>query len=205
MTSQTFDPAVSDLDTYCPAELRESVTQLAPLLYQDLKKLAHSQRVKLFSPNTLTTTALINEAFLRLHEQPQFKSQRDFLRIAAVTMRHLLIDRIRMNQAGKRGGDLEQVPLEEVDELVVENPDTVIAVHDALARMNEFAPRMAQVVECRYFAGFTDSEIAEALDITERTVRRDWTTAKAWLASELDPNLLDCGAISSADSHADAN
>ena len=198
MNAQTFDPAISDLDTYCPAELRESVTQLAPLLYQDLKKLAHSQRVKLFSPHTLTTTALINEAFLRLHEQPQFRSQRDFLRVAAVTMRHLLIDRIRQNQASKRGGDQERIPLDEVDELVVENPDTVIAVHDALARMAEFAPRLAQIVECRYFAGFTDAEIAEALGITERTVRRDWTTAKAWLASELDPDLLDRGALPAA-------
>ena len=179
-----------DLDSYCPEPLRQSVAQLAPLLYQDLKRAAHSQRVKLFSPNTLTTTALINEAFLKLYDQPQFRSQRDFLRIAAVTMRHLLIDRIREQRANKRGGDLERVPLEDAEDLMVENADTVVAVHEALAQMAEFAPRMAQVVECRYFAGFSDREIADALDITERTVRRDWVAAKAWLASELGPDLL---------------
>ena len=191
MTSlEATEPGAADLDDYCPAEFRESVTQLAPVLYHDLKKLAHSQRVKLFSPNTLTTTALINEAFLKLYEQPQFRSQRDFLRIAAVTMRHLLIDRIRQQRANKRGGDLDRVPMEDIEDLVVENADTVVAVHEALAQMAEFAPRMAQVVECRYFAGFSDREIAEALDITERTVRRDWVAAKAWLASELGPDLL---------------
>lgn len=187
---EATEPGAADLDSYCPAELRESVTQLAPVLYQDLKKLAHSQRVKLFSPNTLTTTALINEAFLKLYEQPQFRSQRDFLRIAAVTMRHLLIDRIRQQRANKRGGDLERVPLEDAEDLMVENADTVVAVHEALSQMAEFAPRMAQVVECKYFAGFSDREIAEALDITERTVRRDWVAAKAWLASELEPDQL---------------
>lgn len=197
-SSEAIATGPADLDTYCPAELRESVTQLAPLLYQDLKKLAHSQRVKLFSPNTLTTTALINEAFLKLYEQPQFQSQRDFLRIAAVTMRHLLIDRIRQQRANKRGGDLDRVPLEEAEDLVVEHPETVIAVHEALARMAEFAPRMAQVVECRYFAGYADSEIAEALEITERTVRRDWVAAKAWLAAELGPDLLPAPGLSAS-------
>lgn len=179
-----------DLDSYCPEPLRQSVAQLAPLLYQDLKRAAHSQRVKLFSPNTLTTTALINEAFVRLHDQPGFGSHAEFLRIAAITMRHLLIDRVRSQLAAKRGGGMQQVDLDDAAELVVDQEDAVLAVHEALHAMADFAPRMAQVVECRYFAGYTEAETAEALGVTERTVRRDWVSAKAWLAAELGPQVL---------------
>lgn len=172
-------------DDFIPDELQAGVRELAPILYQDLRRVARSQRRKLFSPNTLATTALINEAFLKLHEQPAFRSHADFLRISAVTMRHLLIDRVRAQKAEKRGGGAVHASYEEGDAFVVEDEDTVLQIHESLQSLAEVSPRLARVVECRYFAGYTDAEIAEALGVTERTVRRDWVAARAWLAREL--------------------
>lgn len=174
-----------DTADFIPDELRAGVRELAPILYDDLRRVARSQRRKLFSPNTLATTALINEAFLKLHEQPAFRSHADFLRISAVTMRHLLIDRVRAQKAEKRGGGAVHLSLEDGDAFVVEDEDTVLQIHESLQALAEVSPRLARVVECRYFAGFTDAEIAEALGVTERTVRRDWVAARAWLAREL--------------------
>ena len=186
----TSQNASDDLASYCPDELLAGVAQLAPILYDELKRTAHRQRIKLFSPNTLHTTALIHEAFLKLHEQPGFRSHSEFLRISAVTMRHLLIDRVRAQQAAKRGGGMERVQMAEIKDLSIDNEDTVCAVHEALAQLAQFAPRLVQVVECRYFAGYSDKDIAEALQVTERTVRRDWVAAKAWLVKELGPDLV---------------
>ena len=174
-----------DTADFIPDELRAGVRELAPILYDDLRRVARSQRRKLFSPNTLATTALINEAFLKLHEQPAFRSHADFLRISAVTMRHLLIDRVRAQKAEKRGGGAVHLSVEDGDAFVVEDEDTVLQIHESLQALAEVSPRLARVVECRYFAGFTDAEIAEALGVTERTVRRDWVAARAWLAREL--------------------
>ena len=100
-------------------------------------------------------------------------------------MRHLLIDRVRAQKAEKRGGGAVHLSLEDGDAFVVEDEDTVLQIHESLQALAEVSPRLARVVECRYFAGFTDAEIAEALGVTERTVRRDWVAARAWLAREL--------------------
>lgn len=176
------------LESYCPPALIGGVRVLAPMLYQDLKRAAHRERGKLFNPQTMTTTALVHDAFLKLDSQPGFESHEHFLRVAAVTMRHLLIDRVRAQLATKRGGDLERVELDDAAEsesFTVENGETVLAIHTALHSLTAFAPRLAEVVECRYFAGYTDGETAKALGLTERTVRRDWVAAKAWLTRAL--------------------
>lgn len=179
--------AVPEIDAFCPPPMRESVTRLAPVLYRDLKRLAHRERLNLFSPNTLPTTSLVHEAYLKLHKQPGFATHGDFLRVAAVTMRHLLIDRVRAQLAAKRGGGAQHVELNEETDVAfeVQDEELVLAIHDAIAKLAAFAPRLAEVVQCRYFAGYSDAETAEALDVTERTVRRDWVAAKAWLAREL--------------------
>lgn len=184
-----LSPAADEaLENYCPPTLIGGVRALAPLLYADLKRAAHRERVKLLSPQTLTTTALVHDAFLKLDGQPGFESHEHFLRVAAVTMRHVLIDRVREQLALKRGGDLQRVELDEVDGaggFEVEDGETVLAVHNAVSALAQFAPRLAEVVECRYFAGYSDAETAKALGVTERTVRRDWVAAKAWLTREL--------------------
>lgn len=181
--------ALRDLETadYVPETMRAGVRELLPVLYEDLRRLAHSQRRRLPAPHTLGTTALVHEAYLKLHDQPAFASHAEFLKVAAVTMRHLLIDRVRAQHAAKRGGDAVHLALEDADGFVVEDADTVLEIHEALLRLAEVQPRLAQVVECRYFGGYTDAEIAEALGVTERTVRRDWVAARAWLARELGP------------------
>lgn len=181
-------PGVDDgtLAEFVPQEMRHAVAQLAPLLYGDLKRLAHRERSRMFSPNTLTTTALVNEVFVRLSGNGGFESHAHFLRVAATAMRCVLIDRARAQLSQKRGGDLKRVELDDqIPDFQVEDSETVFAVHEALRKLAEFAPRLAQVVECRYFAGYTEPEIAEALGVNERTVQRDWVAAKAWLAKAL--------------------
>ena len=193
--SSNVMPASADdaLASFCPEGMRESVAAMAPLLYGDLKKMAHRERQRLFSPQTLQTTALINETFLKLSSNKEFESRTHFLRTAAITMRHLLINRVEWQRAAKRGGGVAAESLDEIQELVadfeVADPDTVLAVHQALLRLARFSPRLAEVVECRFFAGYSEAEIAEALGVTERTVRRDWTLARAWLARELGDQL----------------
>lgn len=187
-------PSAADtLESYCPPALIGGVRALAPLLYADLKRAAHRERVKLLSPQTMTTTALVHDAFLKLDGQPGFESHEHFLRVAAVTMRHVLIDRVREQLALKRGGDLQRVELDEIDKsggFEVEDGEQVLAVHNAVSALARFAPRLAEVVECRYFAGYSDAETAKALGVTERTVRRDWVAAKAWLTRELGAAAL---------------
>lgn len=181
--------SAQDLQAWCPPELLKSVAELAPILYKDLKRIAHRERLRVFSPNTMTTTSLVHEAFLKFHDKPGFPTHGDALRVMAVTMRHLLIDRVRAQLAAKRGGGAEHVSLDESigdgADVWVEDPAEVLSVHDAIRKLAAASPRAAQIVECRYFGGYTDGQIAEALGVTERTVRRDWVTAKAWLAREM--------------------
>lgn len=192
MTKESTLPDAAEplpLDAFCPPEMRESVAVLTPMLYADLKKVARSQRRQLFSPQTMTTTSLVHDAFVKLSTHSGFESHAHFLRVAAVTMRHLLIDRVRAQMTAKRGGGMERVDLDEAVDLQVENGETVLAIHNALGKLAQFAPRLAEVVQCRFFAGYEEKEIAEALGVTERTIRRDWVSARAWLARELGDAL----------------
>lgn len=156
-----------------------------PLVYEELRRIARRERVRLFGADTLATTALVNEAYAKLAANQRFESRGQFLRIAAVAMRRILIDRIRAHFADKRGGGVRAVALEDADDIVVENPEHVMEVNDALERLAAFSPRLAQVVECRFFAGYDEAQTAEALGTSARTVQRDWATARSWLAKEL--------------------
>ena len=121
---------------------------------------------------------------------PAFNDKSHFLRTAALVMRQVLVNYARASLAAKRGGDATHVPLEFADSAAltgirVESDETLIAVHEALGRLTELSPRLSQVVECRFFAGYSEQETAEALGMNERTVRRDWAKARAWLRKEL--------------------
>ena len=177
--------SVSTIGDFCPPHLRRQAVELMPLLYADLKRIAHSSRGRHISPETLNTTSLVHDAFLRLSNGPGFESHSHFLRVAAVTMRHLLVDRARMQLTSKHGGETTRVDLDTIGDFVVEQDQWVVAVHDALAGLAKVSQRMADIVECRIFAGYDDKQIAQALEISPRTVQRDWTLARAWLRREL--------------------
>lgn len=183
--SDSAVPSADHIAAQCAPALRDAVRELTPVLYQDLKRIAHQQRSRHVSAHTLSTTALVHDAFLRLSANPVFESHTHFLRAAAVTMRHLLVDRARMQLASRHGGGLTRVSLEQALDFYIKEDEWVIALHEALLQLAERSPRMAQVVECRVFAGYGETETAQALDLSVRTVQRDWALARAWLRREL--------------------
>lgn len=163
----------------------DGVDQWIPLVYDELRRIARRERVRMFAGGTMATTALVNEAYARLAGEAQFTSRGHFLGIACIAMRRILIDRVRAQLAAKRGGGVAHVPIEEAADFVVEEPEHVLLVHEALERLAAENPRLARVVECRFFAGYDEAQTAETLNTSERTVQRDWATARAWLKKEL--------------------
>lgn len=170
---------------------------LVPLLYEQLHGLAHAQRRRWQGDATLNTTVLVHEAYLKLAsaESPDWKSRAHFLSVAARAMRQVLMDYARGKQALKRGGDRVRVTLEEqrLDELGVrpgEDPsDAIVALEEALVRLEDRDRRQGRVVECRFFGGMTIRETAEALGVSTATVERDWAMAKAWLYRQVEREL----------------
>ncbi|HTJ64612.1 MAG TPA: ECF-type sigma factor [Alphaproteobacteria bacterium] len=180
--------AICDLimPTDSPAVLA-TADQLLPFLYEDLHRLAKLKRRQSWNSNTLQTTALINEAYLKLQKLPGFNDHDHFLRAAAIAMRHILVNHSRDRLAAKRGGGAVVSTLEPDAIIVGENDETILVqINDALSRLAALNLRLARVVECRFFAGYDEEETAKALGITDRTVRRDWVKARAWLRRELD-------------------
>lgn len=169
--------------------VEDSTRQLAAAFYQDLRGVARSVRGvqrRVGSENqTLQTTALIHEAYLKLYQSGAWNSREHFMNAAAAAMRQALIDHARARLSAKRGGKHEIVSLEEGDDVLAVPEESLIELDAAVDRLGELDPRLARVVECRYFAGYTAEETAVALGITERTVQRDWVRAKAWLFREL--------------------
>ena len=165
-----------------------------PVVYEELRGMAHRQLRRENVGHTLGTTALVHEAYLRLVDQrhSRFKDRSHFFAIAATAMRRILVDHARRHGAAKRGAGARRIPLESIDLLADDDrADLIVALDDALARLAEFDPRQAQVVECRFFGGLTEDETAEALGVSPRTVKRDWAKARSWLYADLYPDQLD--------------
>lgn len=165
-----------------------AVDRLTPVLYTELRHLARQKLYFERRNHTLNTTALVHEAYLHLVDQRQvtWESRAHFLAIAATIMRRILLSYAARRKTLKRGGDAARVPLDEIHEAISEaRADELLALDEALLRFAAFDKRGAQIVEYRYFAGLTQKEIAEVLGISERTVRRTWFMAKAWLIREL--------------------
>jgi len=171
-------------ETLAP-EVRGLADQLIPLFYDDLKRLAHRERSRVGAGATLQTTALVNEAYLKLRGARSWNTDVHFLRAAALAMRHALVNHAVARLAGKRGDGAIPLPITAALDVAIEDDATMLALNEALGRLARESLRLAQVVECRYFAGYDEAETARALDISERTVRRDWTLARAWLHREL--------------------
>jgi RNA polymerase sigma factor (TIGR02999 family) len=165
----------------------EAVEQLIPLLYADLERMARRERGRVGAPETLRTTALINEAYLKLRRSELFQDRGHFLCTAAIAMRQVLVNYAQLRLCDKRGAGAQHLPLEKADELggAVVHEQELLEVHQALQQLEQIDPRMAQVVMCRFFAGYDEAETAAALGISERTVRREWLQAKAWLYWQL--------------------
>lgn len=158
---------------------------LVQVLYADLQRVAHRERRrKNGAAETLDTTALVHEAYLKLAQRDVFKSRAHFLNTAALAMRQVLATHARARLRSKRGCGDANFDIESVDALV-ESDERIVALDEALTTLEHSAPRLARVVECRYFAGYTDAETALALGVTERTVERDWVMAKALLYEAL--------------------
>lgn len=166
---------------------REALDRLFPLLYTELRAIASRQLRSAPPDGTLRTTALINEAYLRMVDQDQVDlvDRSHFFAYASRVMRSALVDHARRMGAKKRGGDAVRLSLEDRDMPVEAQAEFVLALDEALTRLAEVADRACRVVECRYFGGLTESETADALGVTDRTVRRDWLKAKAYLYEAL--------------------
>jgi len=169
-----------------PEEVRRAAAQLFPLLYDEVTRLARRERHRVRAGETLRTAALINEAYLKMLRSPDFNDRAHFLRAAALAMRHILVNHARERVAAKRGGGVALESLDEDVAVAAPSDDSLIEVHEAVDRLAALDERLAQVVECRFFAGFTEEDTAVALGKTERTVRRDWVKARAWLRVELE-------------------
>ena len=159
--------------------------QLTPMFYEDLKRVAHHERRRIGAGNTMQTTALVNESYLKLRGTQDWHSDVHFMRAAALAMRHALLNHAIARMTQKRGGGAETVSLEHAHGVAIDDDVALVDLNEALERLANESQRLAQVVECRYFAGYDEVDTAHALGISERTVRRDWALARAWLHREL--------------------
>jgi len=171
------------------AASRESIDQLVPMLYSELRQIAHRHLTARGGGATLNTTALVNEAYLKLVDQSraEWNDRVHFLALAAVAMRHILIDRAKARMSLKRGGDRQLVTLDENTISVADAPDALLQITDALDRVALIDARLARIVEYRFFGGLSNEEIAAAVGVTERTVERDWIKARMLLREMLAP------------------
>ena len=164
----------------------EVMDRLYPLVYEQLRRIAHRRMRGERPGHTLGTTGLVHETYLRLVDQTrvEWHDRAQFYALAARAMRRVLVDYARRYRALQRGGGLRRVPLTE-DAALIEQGESLLALDEALERLAALNGRLSQVVECRYFAGLTEDETAEVLGVTTRTVQRDWAKARGWLYLEL--------------------
>jgi RNA polymerase sigma factor (TIGR02999 family) len=167
---------------------------LVPLVYDELRALAHRQRRRWRGDETLDTTALMHEAYLRLVDQsaPRWVSHPHFLAVASRAMRQVLIDYAKRRRTVKRGGSMQQVAIEEIENVLLASgdfgeahSDALLAVEESLCRLERDDPLNARIVECRFYAGLTIEDTAEALEISPATVKRRWSLTQAWLYRDL--------------------
>jgi RNA polymerase sigma factor (TIGR02999 family) len=163
-----------------------AMDRLIPLVYEELRRMAHRQLRLERTGHTLGTTGLVHEAYARLVDQTQveWRDRGQFFGAAAWAMRRVLVDYARRNRAARRGGGAVRLTLSD-DVAAAERGEMLLALDGALDRLAALDRRLAQVVECRYFGGLTEQETAEVLGVTRRTVQRDWAKARGWLLLEM--------------------
>jgi RNA polymerase sigma factor (TIGR02999 family) len=161
--------------------------RLMPLVYDELRRLARRYMAREGQGHTLQTTALVNEAYLRMVDQQDvtWQNRAHFFAVAAQVMRHLLVDHARTRHYAKRGGGAQHVALDETAVIAPERDAQLMALDEALGRLAARDPRKSRIVELRYFGGLSTEETAEVLGVSEITIKREWQKAKAWLYREL--------------------
>ena len=166
-----------------------ALDELMPIVYSELRRMARNYMRRQSPGHTLQTTGLVNEAYMRLVDSNRvnWQDRNHFFAVSAQLMRRILVDFARRKNSQKRGGDQIMVTLDERVDKAAESGTDLVSLDEALTRLAEFSPRQSRIVELRYFAGLTEEQVAETLDISSRTVRRDWNLAKAWLYRELQP------------------
>ncbi len=170
------------------AQDRESLDRLVPLVYRELRTIAHRHLSASGSEDTLNSTALVHEAYLKLGNStgPEWQDRTHFFALASMVMRQILTDRARARIALKRGGVQHRVTLDEETLAVDDQAESLLQLDDALTRLAAIAPRLVRVIEFRFFGGMTEDEVGAVLGVTTRTVRRDWDKARLWLRRALD-------------------
>lgn len=166
----------------------QAAEQLLPLIYDELRKLA-AHKLSLVPPGqTLQATALVHEAYLRLlgAEKERWQNRRHFFAAAAEAMRHILIDRARRRSRLRHGANAERVDLDQIEILEPTKDEVLLRLHDALDELQTVSPERAEIVKLRFFAGFSEAEIAVLLNLSERSVQRHWSCAKAWLFERIE-------------------
>ncbi len=162
------------------------VNDLMPLVYEELRRMAHRHMAQERPNHTMQATALVNEVYLKLkNERPDWQNRAHFFALAAQMMRQILIDYARRHTRDKRGGGAVQVTLDEAMWIAPEKSEEMLAVDDALQRLEKIDKRRSQIAVMRFFSGLTGDEIAEALGVSVETVNRDWRLTRAWLRREL--------------------
>lgn len=164
---------------------QQAMDRLMGVVYDQLKLMAHRYTIKERADQTLNTTGLVHEAYLKiLGQNNDFQNRAHFYAIVSTCMRRVILEVVRARNAEKRGSGAHKVELEDHFLVAQNDADQIITINDALVKLEEFDPRLAKIVEYRYFGGMKMEEIAEALDCSLSTVKRDWRLAKAWLQAE---------------------
>jgi len=191
ISTDRLDPTTPAAAGDDPSADRAALDRLVPLVYDELRAIAHRHlmvgRGGGQADRTLATTALVNEAYLKLaaSSNKAWADRPHFLATAALAMRQILVDRARARSSAKRGGGRHNVTLDEQAIAMMDEPEVLLEIDDALTRLASASPRLARVVECRFYGGMSEEEIAVALDVTVRTVQRDWVKAKMLLRRAL--------------------
>ena len=172
---------------------QQALEALVPLIYRELRNLAHNFLYRERPGHTLQTTALVHEAYLKLIDQndARWQNRAHFFAIAAQAMRRILIDSARKHAAAKRGGPQEELSLDEVADIALEPDSNLLKLDEALNELAKIDPRQSRIVELRYFGGLTIEETAEVISVSPATVKREWMMARAWLHQEISESELD--------------
>lgn len=178
---------ITSLLVACRRSDKSAFDELMSIVYNDLRRIAHRQLRRARPGETLSTTCVVHEAYVKLVDGSQvaWEDRAHFLSIAARAMRQIIVDYARMRSTQKRGGNRKHVRLDQTQLAITDQAERLVELDQALVRLSAIDERLTRVVECRFFAGLTERETAKALELSLRTVQRSWTRARAWLKKDL--------------------